>query len=60
MVVVDDAEVVREVGMMALEEVGFATEGAEDCLRALAYMDQAKAVDALTTDFAITARTDST
>jgi DNA-binding response OmpR family regulator len=37
--------------MMSLEEAGFAAEGAEDASRALVYMDQQQAVDALITDF---------
>src|SRR3984893_18120994 len=49
--VVDDNELVREVLMMSLEEAGFAAEGAEDASRALVYMDQQQAVDALITDF---------
>ncbi len=49
--VVDDNELVREVLMMSLEEAGFAAEGAEDASRALVYMDQQQAIDALITDF---------
>ena len=49
--VVDNNELVREVLMMSLEEAGFAAEGAEDASRALVYMDQQQAVDALITDF---------
>ena len=37
--------------MMSLEEAGFAAEGAEDASRALVYMDQQQAIDALITDF---------
>jgi CheY-like chemotaxis protein len=55
--VVDDNELVREVPMMSLEEAGFAAEGAEDTSRALVYMDQQQAVDALITDFTITGMT---
>jgi DNA-binding NtrC family response regulator len=51
--VVDDDELVREAVMMSLEEAGFATEGAEDASRALAYLDQGETVDALITDFAM-------
>jgi CheY-like chemotaxis protein len=40
-------------GLWGLEEAGFATEGPKDASRALAYLDQGKAVDALITDFAM-------
>ena len=51
--VVEDDELVREVVVMSLAEAGFATAGAEDAGRALAYLDQGRAADALITDFSM-------
>jgi signal transduction histidine kinase/ActR/RegA family two-component response regulator len=51
--VVDDDELVREVVVMSLANAGFATAGAEDASRALAYLDQGRAADALITDFSM-------
>jgi len=38
---------------MSLAKAGFATAGAEDASRALAYLDQGRAADALITDFSM-------
>jgi signal transduction histidine kinase len=50
---VDDDELVREVLMTSLEDVGFVMLAAENAKRALALLDQGADVDALVTDFSM-------
>jgi len=51
--VVEDDELVREVLMTSLEDVGFVTLGAENAASAIARLDQGGGVDALITDFSM-------
>jgi DNA-binding NtrC family response regulator len=51
--VVDDDELVRETVMLALDEAGFVTKGAEDGASALALLECGAHVDALVTDFSM-------